>query len=201
MSHPTGSGSRLRFACLLALLACVVAPEVAVARDPGRWYLTWHSPIPFEYYQGITSDPAKALYFDGVFVGLYRTTATLAEKARTLNVIPAEVTSREGYNHIGDLTWDAAEGGRLLLPLECYLPGAPNGPNTCKTASIGVADPVTLRWRLAARPVRGAGRDHHPGSLEHLFGERGGAVALGHRRPDVDRRLRGLDLDPDLPKG
>jgi hypothetical protein len=147
MSHPTGSGSRLRFACLLALLACVVAPEVAVARDPGRWYLTWHSPIPFEYYQGITSDPAKALYFDGMFVGLYRTTATLAERARTPDAIPAEVMRHEGYNHIGDLTWDAAEGGRLLLPLECYLPGAPNGPNTCKTGSIGVADPVTLRWR------------------------------------------------------
>ena len=24
----------------------------------------------------------------------------------------------QGFNHIGDLTWDGREGGRLLLPLE-----------------------------------------------------------------------------------
>src|SRR5205807_1181353 len=43
------------------------------------------------------------------------------------------------------------EGGRLLLPTECYYPGT-KGPgddpaNTCKTGSIGVADPKTLAWR------------------------------------------------------
>ena len=53
----------------------------------------------------------------------------------------------EGYNHIGDLSWDASEGGRLLLPLECYTPGQPNGGNTCGTGSIGVADPQSLQWR------------------------------------------------------
>ena len=42
-------------------------------------------------------------------------------------IIPAEVTAREGYNHVGDLTWVAREGGRILLPLECFYPGRPGG--------------------------------------------------------------------------
>ena len=62
-------------------------------------------------------------------------------------MIPASVRMGEGYNHIGDLSWDASEGGRLLLPLECYYPGQPNGGNTCGTGSIGVADPQSLQWR------------------------------------------------------
>ena len=53
----------------------------------------------------------------------------------------------EGYNHIGDITWDGQEGGRILLPLECYVPGGPNGGNPCGHGSIGVADPGTLQWR------------------------------------------------------
>ena len=35
----------------------------------------------------------------------------------------------------------------MLLPLECFTPGAPNGGNTCGTGSIGVADPATLAFR------------------------------------------------------
>ena len=62
-------------------------------------------------------------------------------------MIPPDVKAREGYNHIGDISWDAGEGGRLLLPLECYVPNAPNGGNTCRTGSIGVADPLSLKWR------------------------------------------------------
>jgi hypothetical protein len=130
----------------LAIIVTALFPATASARDPGRWFMTGHSMTRFEYYQGITSG-GGSLYFDGVFVGLYRTTAGLRETARTANVIPADVTAREGYNHIGDLTWDQGEGGRVLLPLECFLLGAPNGPNTCRTGSIGVADPVSLRWR------------------------------------------------------
>ena len=79
--------------------------------------------------------------------GLYRTTPELKETARVANAIPQAVAASEGYNHIGDLTWDAAEGGRLLLPLECFSPGLPGGPNTCGTGSIAVADPETLAWR------------------------------------------------------
>jgi hypothetical protein len=105
------------------------------------------STTPIEYYQGVTSDPGRQLFFDGRFVGLYGTTAALKETARVPNAIPSTVASTEGYNHIGDLTWDAAEGGRLLLPLECFSPGLPGGPNTCGTGSIAVADPATLAWR------------------------------------------------------
>ena len=35
----------------------------------------------------------------------------------------------------------------MLLPLECFVPGGPNGGNPCLHGSIGVADPGTLQWR------------------------------------------------------
>ena len=122
-------------------------PPAAEAADPGRWRLTGHSQTPIEYFQGVTSDPRRNLYFDGVFMGLYRTDFGLREEARNGNAIPPDVATREGYNHLGDLSWDEREGGRLLLPAECFYPGQPNGGNTCRTGSIGVADPSTLRWR------------------------------------------------------
>jgi hypothetical protein len=56
------------------------------------------------------------------------------------------VKSRQGYNHIGDPTFDPAEGGRVLLPLECYTPGAADS-NPCDTGSLGIADADTLGWR------------------------------------------------------
>jgi hypothetical protein len=101
--------------------------------------------MPLYYYQGVTSDPAGHFYFDGIEFGLYRTDSQLSEQARNDDVIPPQVTATEGYNHIGDISWDAREGGRIILPLECYYPLM--GGNTCKTGSIGVADPRTLRWR------------------------------------------------------
>ena len=132
-------------------LACALVPASAAAADPARWTETGRSSIPLEYYQGVTSDPGTDLFFDGIYKGLYRTDSQLREEARNTDVIPAEVAaappSGEGYNHIGDITWDAAEGGRILLPLECYYPGTPTGANTCETGSIGVADPQTLEWR------------------------------------------------------
>jgi hypothetical protein len=81
-------------------------------------------------------------------VGLYRTDRDLRENAANPNALTPDLTAL-GFNHIGDLTWDAREGGRLLLPLECYVPGAPNGGNTCGRGAIGVADPATLRLRYA----------------------------------------------------
>lgn len=58
------------------------------------------------------------------------------EVARREGVIPAGID----FNHIGDI---AFEGGRLLLPLECF-----NGfSNTCGRGAIGVVDPVTLVWQ------------------------------------------------------
>ena len=148
-----GSCSRRRApAVVLALAACALAaPGAAGAADPGRWTLTGTTSLPIVYYQGVTADPQRNLYFDGVFVGLYRTDPALTETARNDDVIPPEVHLREGYNHIGDISWDAREGGRVLLPLECYVPNGPNNGNPCLTGSIGVADPRTLQWRYYVR--------------------------------------------------
>jgi hypothetical protein len=136
---------------LLAILAAALLAPVAHAADPGRWTETGRSTIPLYYYQGVASDPAKRLFFNGVYTGLYRTDPLLGETARNDDVIPPDVHAREQYNHIGDIAWDAREGGRILLPLECYYPRAAPGQddpnNTCNTGSFGVADPETLRWR------------------------------------------------------
>jgi hypothetical protein len=133
----------LALATCVALLLCLASPA-GVAAAKRRWISSGHSSIPLAYFQGITSDPKKHLFFDGIFAGLYRTNSRLREQARNPNVIPAAVTATEGYNHIGDISWDSAEGGRILLPLECF---SLIGGNTCKTGSIGVADPRTLQWR------------------------------------------------------
>ena len=74
-------------------------------------------------------------------------TPSFTETGRNADVIPPDVHASEGYNHIGDISWDRAEGGRVLLPLECYVPNGPNGGNPCLHGSIGVADPGTLQWR------------------------------------------------------
>jgi hypothetical protein len=117
----------------------------AVAQDPGRWLLTGASSVPTVYWQGLTSDPAELnLYFVGVFEGLWRTTPMLRQTAGVPDAIPPAVTEAEGYNHIGDPTWNPREGGRVLLPMECFTPGV---GNTCGTGAIGVADPSTLAFR------------------------------------------------------
>jgi hypothetical protein len=134
----------VRRALLIAVAALALAAPAAFGADPGRWTETGHSTMPLYYYQGVTSDLARNLYFDGIDFGLYRTDSQLNETARNDDVIPPEVHAREGYNHIGDISWDGAEGGRVLLPLECYYPPA---GNTCNTGSFGVADPATLHWR------------------------------------------------------
>jgi hypothetical protein len=87
------------------------------------------------------------VFFSGLQQGLYRTTRSLAERAALDPAIPPAVLAAEGYNHVGDISWHRAEGGRVLLPLECFTPGAPGGGNTCGTGSIGVADPATLAFR------------------------------------------------------
>lgn len=140
---PRALGRRrlLLVAALAAALAGSLFPAGSLARDPGRWSETGFSEVPIEYFQGVTSDKKKDLFFDGVFVGLFRTDTQLNEEARNPNVIPASVRQTEGYNHIGDLTWDDSEGGRLLLPLECFL------SSVCGRGAIGVADPETLEWR------------------------------------------------------
>jgi hypothetical protein len=138
----------LRVVLIVALVAAgalVGAAATASSKRERAWVETGHSLVPLEYFQGVTSDRKRDLYFAGVFTGLYRTDENLVEEARSnFNVIAPDVGQREGYNHIGDISWDPRKGGRLLLPLECFVPGQ---GNTCGTGSIGVADPDTLRWR------------------------------------------------------
>ena len=138
---------RRLWVALLAVAAACVPAATAHAADPGRWTLTGATRLPLVYYQGVTLDPTGSLYFDGVDVGLYRTDPAFTETGRNDDVIPPDVHLREGYDHIGDIAWDRQEGGRILLPLECYVPGGPNGGNPCLHGSIGVADPATLQWR------------------------------------------------------
>jgi hypothetical protein len=122
-------------AVMLAVLAA--APAAARATDPGRWVQTAVTETKGEYYQGITSDRSGHLYFDGFRVGGYRTDLRLVEQARNETLLPPEVTAAEGFDHIGDWTF---AGGRLILPLECYTPGGPNGGNVCGRGAFGVAD-------------------------------------------------------------
>jgi hypothetical protein len=78
---------------------------------------------------------------------IFGTTTSLVETRDNSAIFPPDVQAAEGYDHLGDLTFDRAEGGRMLLALECYRVGAPNGGNHCGTGSIGVASPRTLAWR------------------------------------------------------
>ena len=145
---------RLKVAPAAVLLALAAHAPAAGAADPGRWRATGVSRIPLEYFQGMTSDPRRRLWFDGIFSGLYRADANLRERRRNDVVIPPDVAAREGYNHVGDLSWDAHEGGRILLPLECFYPGRAGGANSCGTGAIGVADPLTLQWRYYVKLER-----------------------------------------------
>ena len=134
----------LRIAALgLALMLIWSAP--ASARDPGRWTMTGWSSVSTFYWQGVTTPgPGKPLFFSGPVSGLHRTTRALRQTASVDPAIPPSVLAAEGYNHVGDIGY---QGGRVLLPLECYTPGGPNGGNTCGTGSIGSADPSTLAFQ------------------------------------------------------
>jgi hypothetical protein len=136
---------RTPIAVLLAAVVTTYAAPAAAAQDPGRWLLSGASSVSNNYWQGLTSDPQDAnVFFVGVFQGLWRTTPDLRQTAGAPTAIPAAVTQTEGYNHIGDPTWNPGEGGRVLLPMECFTPGV---GNTCGTGAIGVADPATLGFR------------------------------------------------------
>jgi hypothetical protein len=138
----------VRRAALVALLATLALATPALAADPGRWRLAQADSVTLDYFQGLTHSSSGSLFFDGIAVGLYRTDLRLRQQAQNANALTPDV-SAQGFNHIGDLTWDAREGGRLLLPLECYVPGTPNGGNTCGRGAIAVADPATLQLRYS----------------------------------------------------
>ena len=147
----------------------------AGAADPGRWVETGYDSVPLEYFQGLTSDPHRNLFFDGLFVGLYRTDLDLSEEARNVSAIPVDVFERERYNHIGDITWDDRERGRVLLPLECFIPFI---GNTCKTG---------LDRRRRSGDARVALlREARPGL--HRQGDVGRGVSGREAAVDVERR-------------
>jgi hypothetical protein len=141
---------RLRSVALLAavtLAALLGLGGTANAADPGRWVLTGASSIPNDYWQGLTTPPSDAsIFFIGPFQGLWNTTPQLVQTNGADKAIPADLTESVGYNHIGDPTWLDGEGGRVLLPMECYKPNA-NPTNTCGMGAFGIADPETLAFR------------------------------------------------------
>jgi hypothetical protein len=134
-------------AVFAALVGALALASTASARDPGKWILTGASSVPNNYWQGLTSDPSESnLFLIGPFEGLWRTTPELEQTAGVSQEIPTQVKAREGYNHIGDPTWLPGEGGRVVLPMECFSPNA-DPSNTCGTGSFGIADPQTLAFR------------------------------------------------------
>lgn len=130
---------------LIAVCCLAVAAPAATAADPGLWVVTGSTTVPSRYRQGMASDPAVNVFFAGPQSGVYRTRGG-KQTASNFDVIPSDVRQREQYNHIGDIAWDAAEHGRLLLPLESFRFGDPD-PNPSHTGSFGVLDPATLGWR------------------------------------------------------
>ncbi len=137
----------VRTVVALAIAVLLAFASTASARDPGKWLLTGASSVPNDYWQGLTSDPSHSNLFPiGPSQGLWQTTPQLEQTAGVSKEIPADVKESEGYNHIGDPTWLPGEGGRVVLPMECFNPSA-NPSNTCGTGSFGIADPRTLAFR------------------------------------------------------
>jgi hypothetical protein len=192
-----------------AICAWSAAPALA------RWRLVGEDTSSLAYNQGITAEGAGGeLLFDGVSSqtnsGVYRTDGRLRQEAANVRVIP---TTKEGYNHAGDLSFDSRRG-RILLPLECYYPQ--RGGNTCGEGAIGVVDPVTLRFRyyvnLARRQINKAmwdelepdGRWIWTSSGTHLLVYRSADITAGiARRQRAGRQagIVGVDLGSVLPSG
>ena len=178
----------LRIAALAAVLVLAAAAP-AGAKDPGRWTLTGWSSVSNFYWQGMTSaGPTAPLFFSGVTTGLHRTTRTLRQTATLDPVIPPSVLALEGYNHLGDISFDGADGKRVLLPLECYTPGGPNGGNTCGTGAIGTADPDTLAFRYYVKldPSEIAKAMWVEASPDGLLWTSSGSDLLAYREADVN---------------
>jgi hypothetical protein len=134
-----------RLVTVFAVATVLAAAHIpaAFAAGPVRWEQGARRFISEDYWQGITFDPGARTFFFNDMSGLYRTTASLDREGGVSNVIPPAVKRAERYNHLGDISFDSAAGGRLLLPLECYY----SGSNTCQTGSIAVADPASLVWQ------------------------------------------------------
>jgi hypothetical protein len=177
----------LRIAVSAALLALVLCAP-ADAKDPGRWTLTGWSSVSTFYWQGVTSaGPTAPLYFSGPVEGLFRTSRGLGQTAAMPQAIPPSVKAVEGYNHVGDISFDGRDGRRVLLPLECYTPGGPNGGNTCGTGAIGTADPNTLAFRYYVKldPAEIAKAMWVEASPDGLLWTSSGNDLLAYRAEDV----------------
>jgi hypothetical protein len=99
------------------------------------------------YWQGLTTSPSENdIFFIGPAQGLWQTTPQLVQTAGVDKEIPTDLRHTVGYNHIGDPTWLGGEGGRIVLPMECFDPSA-NPSNTCGKGAFGIADPQTLAFR------------------------------------------------------
>jgi hypothetical protein len=137
--------ARLIAALAIAFAAATAMAGTAFAADPGIWLKTTQLTGSPDYRQGLASNPATGdVFFSGPFAGIYRT-RNGRQVAASTNPIPSDVSQREQYNHIGDIAFDPAAGGRLLLPLESYQPFQPD-QNPSKTGSIAVMDAKTLKW-------------------------------------------------------
>jgi hypothetical protein len=198
-------------------IATILVVSVALGTAPAwaGWHRSATVTASIAYNQGIAFDPLRREFFlDGVTSransGLYRTDSRLTVTAANVAVIPA---TREGYNHAGDLSFDSRRR-RVLLPLECYYPGA--GGNTCRRGAIGVADPVTLRLRYYINLDRAQinkamwaeispdGRWIWTSSQRHLVVYPAAAVNpnTAHRqRTGASRGIAGRDLGAVLPAG
>ena len=176
-----------RTAALAVLLALVLCAP-AGAKDPGRWTLSGWSSVSNFYWQGVTSaGPTAPFYFSGIVDGLHRTDRWLSETATISPAIPVSVKAVEGYNHVGDISFDGRDGKRVLLPLECYEPGKPNGGNTCGTGAIGTADPNTLAFRYYVKldPAEIAKAMWVEASPDGLLWTSSGNDLLAYRAADV----------------
>ncbi len=137
----------MSFFIAAAMTVALALASTASASNPGRWILTGASSVPDNYWQGLTSDPSDSqLFFIGPSQGLWQTTPQLVQTAGVDKAIPTALKQSVGYNHIGDPTWLDGEGGRVVLPMECYNP-AQDPSNTCGKGAFGIADPQTLAFR------------------------------------------------------
>ena len=77
--------------------------------------------------------------------------ASLKQTGPVDPVIPPLVSATEGYNHVGDIGY---QGGRVLLPLECYTPGGPNGGTPAARAQSGWPTPPRSRSSTTSSSTR-----------------------------------------------
>jgi hypothetical protein len=206
---------------LLSLVGVLIGWQAAPAF--AGWKLNSTRTTSVAYNQGITFDPARGDFF---FVGvdstrnsaLYRTDSALSSQAANTAVIPS---TKQGYNHVGDLSFDAKNvsstdtgTARVLLPLECYYPSS--GGNTCGSGAIGVVDPSSLAFlyyvRLWTGQIQKAMWDEVSPDGRWIWTS-SGTHLLAYSATDVNKTtadnqlagvwggISGKDLGPVLPTG